>query len=150
MMKKSFAIATFLGVAGAGAVGVYANSNFSFHGSDTLGPLTQELLTGTSQNSNSPLCSGAVGLTYLGGGSGTGETGLVNGVQQIAPMSRFLQGSTTGLCAADSTGGNNAQGLVFALDGVAVVTGSQNGGSTACNGTAGSTNSSCTATTTNV
>ncbi len=136
MMKKSFAIATFVGVAGVGGVGVHAASSISFHGSDTLFTLTQELLTTTNGNAG-PLCPGAVGLTYLGGGSGTGETGLVNGVQGVAPMSRFLQGSTAGLCAAASTDGNLAQGLVFALDGVGLFAAGANGGTVACNGAAG-------------
>jgi hypothetical protein len=149
-MRRSFAIATVVVVGMSGAASVYAGSNISFSGGSTLSSLTLELLTGTSQNSNSPLCPGAVGLTYTAGGSSVGEQALVAGTQQIAPMTRFLQGSTTGLCSADSTDGNNAQGLVFALDGLAIVSSTQNGGATACNGTAGSTNSSCTATTTNV
>ena len=141
-MKKSLVVATFLGVAGASA-SAYALSSISFKGSDTLFTLTQELLTPTAQNGNTPLCPGAVGLTYLGGGSGTGEGALVTGAQTVAPMSRFLQGSTTGLCAA---AGTTAEGIVFALDGVGVFTATATGGSAACNGAAG-TNSTCTPTT---
>ena len=140
-MKKSFAIATFLGVAGVGGVGVHALSSISFKGSDTLFTITQEVL----QPAN---CPGAVGLTYLGGGSGTGETALTTGAQTVAPMSRFLAGSSA-VCTTAAADGFQAQGLVFALDGVGVFGNTGTAGATACQGAAG-TNSTCTPTTPNV
>ncbi len=115
-MRKSLAIATFI-VAGAGALGAGA-AVLNFKGSDTLGDLTNELIsTHNAQQqtiTGAPFCEfGSDGgafslpdggtylqafngnLNYLGGGSGGGETAMTNGTQAIAPMSRFL---ANGIC----------------------------------------------------
>ncbi len=132
-MKKSVGIATFALVSVAGSAAVYAGSSIAISGSSSLALLTLELITTTNGNAG-PLCPGAVGLTYAAGGSSVGEQALVAGTQQVAPMTRFLQGTTSGLCSAASTDGFAAQGLVFALDGIGVFAETTNGGASACNG----------------
>lgn len=76
-------------------------------GSDTL-----ELVTKDAIN----LCGLSAALTYVGGGSGTGQAALVAGTQQIAPMSRELNSTA---CTA------SASQLLIGLDGLAIVTSNQ-------------------------
>jgi len=103
-MKKTLAAAAFLAL-GAGTMGVQA---LNLKGSDTLRSLTTQVIN---------VCAGATGtLVYTGGGSGAGESGIVQGTQQIAPMSRFLAGSAPagGACAA--TDASKAEAIEIAGD----------------------------------
>jgi hypothetical protein len=121
--------ATFL-LVGAGASTVWAanppdttGNNIALQGSDTLEEVAKDVLSN---------CPGAtsLGITYAGGGSGTGETAMSTNppTQMIAPMSRFFN-TGAGVCAQ----GASAQGLVIGLDGLSVVA-SQTNGQTACGG----------------
>jgi hypothetical protein len=84
-------------------------------GSDTLEGITKSLLAIAA-------CNGQ-GLTYSGGGSGTGETAMINETQSIAPMSRPLN-NTSAVCV--TAGGNQtAEGMLFGLDGMVVVADSE-------------------------
>jgi ABC-type phosphate transport system substrate-binding protein len=89
-------------------------------GSDTMDVLTSNVIAA---------CPGAAGLSYTGGGSGTGEQNMMLLKQETAPMSRALQASRT--CRSGNP--EAAQCKVVALDGIAIVAGATtNGGS--CNG----------------
>jgi hypothetical protein len=137
-MKKLLAIATFV-VAGAGAAGVGASSAITNEkGSDTLFQVTTDAIVAAGLT--------PAQLTYIGTGSGNGETAMINtqngvagSLQSIAPMSRFMAANvcpsanggkvtTAGYTAA------NAQGLVVGLDGVAILAGVAN--TATCDGTA--------------
>ena len=102
-MKKTMVIATFLAV-GAGSAGVSA---LDIKGSDTLKEFTLSVI-------NSAVCPAATSLTYLGGGSGSGETAMTTSpiTQSVAPMSRFLQvgGATPNL----------AEGIAYGADGITI------------------------------
>lgn len=76
-MKKASWIASAL-LLGAGASHASAQN---YAGSDTLEEFARAVTTA---------CGETPPLTYTAGGSSTGETGLVNNTQQIAPMSRPL------------------------------------------------------------
>jgi ABC-type phosphate transport system substrate-binding protein len=124
-MKTSISIATFLMV-GAGAVGVGAVLPVPFQGSDTLFNVTGAAIT-------------AAGLTgtYVGGGSGNGQSAMVqNTVQHIAPMSRMLNNGAS-LCGfAGGTLGSTAgeaSGIVIGLDAVDVLGSAVTAASAACN-----------------
>lgn len=80
----------------------------SLVGTDTLLEVTQQLIAA---------CPGAAGLTYRGGGSGVGESAIVSGTQQIAPMSRTMIACGGSAAASD--------GLVFGTAAIMVVTGSE-------------------------
>jgi len=128
-MKKSLAISALVAVGGVAASAAAATLP-NFLGSDTLFTVTKTALINCGAPANA--------LTYLGTGSGNGETAMVAGTQAIAPMSRFL-GSN--ICSV--SGGlpelETAQGLVVGLDGVSVL-GSKatalapGGTGTSCNG----------------
>ena len=119
-MKKIVAIATFI-VAGAGALTVGATLLPQFNGSDTLGRVTPEMIGPLSSllppapPFAQPLCQASFpaalspNLQYLGGGSTTGENNMIPGLQQVTPMSRFMQG---GAPAVLSDGGIVAPGKV--------------------------------------
>lgn len=138
-MRTMITRATFL-LVGAGASTVWAanppdttGNNIALQGSDTLEEVTKAVLA-------DPTCAATLtglGISYAGGGSGTGETAMstVPPTQMIAPMSRFFNVGT-GVCAKAST----AQGLVIGLDGLAVV-GSQTNAGTACGGALASSGS---------
>ena len=64
------------------------------------------------------ICSISSGVSYLGGGSDRGDQALLDGRQQVAPMARALRPARTCQAAAP----HEAEGLLLALDGVAVVT----------------------------
>src|SRR5262249_59386374 len=67
------------------SLGMTAGAVVSLRGSDTLfDPITRAIMLSGTQ------------ITYLGGGSGTGETGLLNHTQGIAPMSRNLTAAIIG------------------------------------------------------
>jgi hypothetical protein len=117
-MKTTYAIASFLAAA-AGAAGAGAALNLAqMTGSDTLLTVTQQLLVQAKGG------AGIAGITYVGGGSGTGESSMKAGTQQTAPMSRFFKaGATQPVCSVVAPNGSqtSAEGLVFALDGVSVI-----------------------------
>jgi hypothetical protein len=131
-MRTKIARATFL-LVGAGASTVWAangpdttGNNIALQGSDTLEEVTKAVLT-------DPTCAASLtglGISYAGGGSGTGETAMstVPPTQMVAPMSRFFN-TGAGVCAKGPT----AQGLVIGLDGLAMVA-SQKNGQAACGG----------------
>jgi hypothetical protein len=129
-MNKSVAIAALVAVGGV-AASAGATALPSFLGSDTLDTVTLQAITACGAPANT--------LVYLGTGSGNGESGMINGTQAIAPMSRFLG---TNICTI--AGGlpelKTAQGLVVGLDGVSLLgshaTATAPGGTgTVCNGT---------------
>src|SRR5262245_17858765 len=101
-MRTNIGVASFCVVA-AGAVGVGAN--IALLGSDTLKDTTVTLL------SSSLDCSG---LSYLGTGSGNGETAMLGNSQHVAPMSRRL---SSAVCVNPS----RAEGIVFALDAISII-----------------------------
>jgi len=137
-MRTIFVSATVL-VVGASASTAWAvnppdttGNNIALQGSDTLEEVTKDLI-------NDPTCAATLvglGITYAGGGSGTGETAMGTSppTQMEAPMSKFL-GNTAPICANKTT----AQGLVIGLDGLSIVTKDSNG--TACSGSAASSGS---------
>jgi hypothetical protein len=117
-MKKTTATATFFLMLSAGAAGAGATN---LNGSDTMKVLTLNMLNGISGGVLSA-CPGTSTLTYVGGGSGTGETNLSAGSQQVAPMSRALKtGSTGPTCTGAGTSPANSEQLAVALDGISIV-----------------------------
>jgi ABC-type phosphate transport system substrate-binding protein len=130
-------MATFLAV-GAGAVGTGALDNIRLQGSDTLFEITKNVLANClgadpapGDQVLPPVPWDMNGLYYDGTGSGNGEKQMKTSIQTVAPMSRFLQ--TTNTCGATLPAGpDTAEGIVFALDGLSVVTSKANGDS--CNG----------------
>lgn len=130
-MKTTYAIASFL-VAGAGAMGAGAALDLAHYaGSDTLLTVTKALI------STVPI----TGITYVGGGSGAGETNMYSGKQQAAPMSRFFKagGSTTtnNVCGSGGPGPLAAEGIVHSLDGLSFVANGPAVSQTGPNGTPG-------------
>jgi hypothetical protein len=138
-MRIMIARATLL-LVGAGASNAWAvnppdstGNNIALQGSDTLEEVTKAVLA-------DPSCAASLtglGISYAGGGSGTGETAMstVPPTQMVAPMSRFFNPGA-GVCAKGTT----AQGLVIGLDGLAMVASQQNG-QTACGGALASSGS---------
>ena len=103
-MKRTAAFTTFI-VLGIGASSVHA---LDLKGSDTLETITQSVLAN---------CPGTDNITYIGGGSSSGEQAMVDKDQEVAPMSRFLRSGRA--CQADDP--SLAEGLAHSLDGLAVV-----------------------------
>src|SRR5262244_48429 len=67
------------------SLGMTAGAVVTLRGSDTLfDPITRAIMLSGAQ------------ITYTGGGSGTGETALLNHTQGIAPMSRNLTAAIIG------------------------------------------------------
>ncbi len=129
-MKKTYLIASFL-VVSAGAIG--ASAVLSLNGSDTLFTISTDVVNGNTSYPGAPSGIAAIPtLSYIGGGSGTGESAMANGTQQIAPMSRFVKSGPpcTGTGASPST----TEGLVIALDGVSMIMNTNTGAVAACNG----------------
>ena len=126
-MRSSIAMATFLALA-AGTVGAGAlDAVPSMVGSDTLKNLTQQVL-----NNCTALHTLSDPIVYDGTGSGNGENALkvisAASKQLIAPMSRSLGSAVcTGGPTADQRAG--AEGLVIALDGLAIIGNGANVGS---------------------
>src|SRR3954453_921917 len=92
---KTFFTMVFVGAAASSA------SALDLAGSDTLEVMTQEVLAH---------CPAAAGLVYVGGGSGVGETALVNNfngaagaLQEVAPMSRFFNATVCGVAGMKAT-----------------------------------------------
>ncbi len=132
----------------AGLSALTANAQ-SFKGSDTLFEITNDVIAA---------CPAASGLTYLGTGSSNGEKAIAPGggalaTQQIAPMSRFFNGGssgavckTGGITATASNGATvaftqtqvqqGAAGIVCGLDGLSVYGAKETAGKSTCNGPA--------------
>src|SRR5258708_22745670 len=110
-MRTKIVGATVLMVGVGITATVGAGSNIALQGSDTLEQVTKDVLA---------QCPGATGagITYVGGGSTTGENAMTAATptQAVAPMSRFLN-PTAGVCAKGAT----AEGIVIGLDGIAIV-----------------------------
>jgi ABC-type phosphate transport system substrate-binding protein len=87
-------------------------------GSDTLEDLAIALI-------NTGTCG--AGLNYVDGGSGRGETALINNTQQVAPMSRQVNTTTSAAC--NGTG----EGMFMAMDAISVVADSEQ--TESCGGT---------------
>lgn len=96
------ALALLLGVGAASSA-----SALDMKGSDTLAEVTKDAVS---------LCGLATAINYVGGGSGTGQAAMVAGTQQIAPMSRELNGTA---CTA------NSNQLLIGLDGISIITSNQ-------------------------
>lgn len=111
-MNKYITSSVFL-AAGLAALNVGAQNNQALKGSDTLYEVTKKILNA---------CPGAAGLSYLGTGSGNGEKALIPGptMQNIAPMSRFLNGSA--VCNASGTNAGTGEGVYTQFDKTTVVT----------------------------
>jgi ABC-type phosphate transport system substrate-binding protein len=86
LMKKASIIASVL-LLGAGA----SHAGAQVAGSDTLFEVSTDIFAA---------CGESPALTYVGGGSGTGENALVAGTQELAPMSRPLLCTVTAAAAA--------------------------------------------------
>jgi hypothetical protein len=113
--------ATFLMVCGSAAT-VGALDNIGLKGSDTLERVANDVLAACP-------AATAANITYLGTGSGAGESAMAAGSQTVAPMSRFLN-PIQGVCDGPPSGtpgfvagagGKTAEGLVIGLDGVSIV-----------------------------
>ena len=112
-MKTTYAIASFL-AAGAGALSAGAALNLAqYAGSDTELTIIRNLITQAS----------ITGITYVGGGSGAGETAMYNQTQTTAPMSRFFKAgvSSTVNNVCGSGHATTAEGVVIALDGLSIL-----------------------------
>ena len=125
-MKKTYLIASFL-VLGAGAISASA---LDIKGSDTLFTISTGVIKATAYSGTTVSWSPITTLNYIGGGSGTGESAMIAGTQQVAPMSRFLKSVCTGANAAPTT----SEGLVIGLDGVSMIMNANQGASDSCNG----------------
>jgi len=133
--------------AGLSSVSAAALDNITdMRGSDTLFNVTTDAITNCGAN-----CVGH--MTYLGTGSGNGESAIYAAPekQSIAPMSKFIgtagcgtQGvsalqpppSTTTQVYTPAQVENNACGLVIGLDGLSIYSSVYTGGSRLCNDTA--------------
>ena len=106
-MRTIVIAATFVVIA-AGAAVVGARDNVALQGSDTLEQITNDILA---------QCPGATtnGIRYVGGGSTTGGNAMIAGTQTVSPQSRRLANNEG--CSSPTT----AEGLVIALDGLAIV-----------------------------
>jgi hypothetical protein len=136
-MRSSIAMATFMALA-AGTVGAGAlDSVPHMLGSDTLKDLTLSVLSNCSA-----LHTLGNPITYDGTGSGNGENNLkligAAATQLVAPMSRPLG---NGICSIAGASRAGAEGVIVALDGVAVVVNTTNVGAEGIDypGTAGNT-----------
>src|SRR6478735_6652909 len=88
----------------ASAAAGTASAQLLLKGSDTLELVTKDVITA---------CGLDAAITYVGQGSGAGQSAMASGAQHVAPMSRQLNNATT--CTA------NARQLVIGLDGIVVV-----------------------------
>ena len=103
-MRKAIATGFF---AAFGLSAAAQAAPLSLQGSDTLEDVTKDVIG---------VCSLGTRINYVGGGSGTGQAAMVAGTQQIAPMSRELNGTA---CTA------SASQLLVGLDGIAIVAANQ-------------------------
>jgi hypothetical protein len=111
MMKKPLLTFVLAAAAtGIGAVALAANpTGGNWEGSDTLEPVSRDVLLACAED---PV------IHYIGGGSGKGQAAMVQGKQQLAPMSRAMN-SSDGIC--NVTNLSKAAGYRIALDGIAIV-----------------------------
>jgi len=118
-MRSMFLGAAFLTI---GATTASVGAATVIQGSDTLELFTDKVLA-------NPACSGVSNIDYAGGGSSTGQNAMTAATptQNIAPMSRYLNG--TALACATAPEG---EGIVVGLDGVVVMANNAEG--TACGG----------------
>ena len=126
-MKKVTAFATFVALAAGATVVSAALPNPSMRGSDTLfeiyaNPATDApgVLGGIIKN-----CPGAAAITYIGSGSGNGQTdtsAVPPARARVAPMSRHYN---NGICANPQA--SDAEGIAFALDGLAIIAAGERG-----------------------
>ncbi|HVZ71346.1 MAG TPA: substrate-binding domain-containing protein [Polyangia bacterium] len=137
-MRTSIAGAAFL-LVGAGAATVAAvdttGNGIALNGSDTLFDVTQSVIASCKTTFSDFTTNG---ITYNGGGSGTGAGQMVLNVQQIAPMSRALKNSEYCSTAAPSSPGLT-EALLVGIDGVAVLANTTNSCSTSTPNNVGST-----------
>jgi hypothetical protein len=119
MRKKLLATALALGTAASARANPDPNPPTNIAGSDTMREISIDLI-------NACNIGGAAGslnssLVYIGGGTSFGGTRMSptqfgpNGMQQVAPQSRFLSAAE---CSA--AGPNQGQGVQIGLDGLAV------------------------------
>jgi ABC-type phosphate transport system substrate-binding protein len=130
-MRTSIASATFLLLgAGAAAVGAAPGDNIALNGSDTLFQVTKkvmQLCNGTSGPSNGDITGH--GLTYVGGGSGTGAAQMDLQLQEVAPMSRALKNTeycNNAAAVPPITTQSTTNALMIGIDGVSVMANSAN------------------------
>src|SRR5262249_13238434 len=110
--RKLMASAAFMAL-GLGAT--QANAQILMKGSDTLEDVAKDAIAAAGLTAS---------ITYVGGGSGTGQAAMTSTppTQQMAPMSRQLNGS-----ACTTLGATTGQ-LLIGLDGIALVGANQTGG----------------------
>ena len=131
-MRKLLAGATVL-MLGAGTMS-RASAQLLMKGSDTLEDVTKSVINSCVAGPpspgnavNLPVFNAAVvggGISYVGGGSGGGQTAIMAGQQRIAPMSRPLNGAIACVGGTGSAQGmldGHAEQLLIGLDGIAVV-----------------------------
>jgi hypothetical protein len=128
-MRKTLATGIFVTL-GLSAVGVGAiDNNLTMVGSDTLRAITRDLLTDGGPT-DPDFCSAASpdgnpdalpGLNYIGTGSTAGENACLSAgpTQGTCPMSRALNRNSTAVCGHAQVA--EAEGIVFALDGLSVI-----------------------------
>jgi hypothetical protein len=106
--------AAFMAVTAAAGT---ASAQLQLKGSDTLDLVTKDVIAAC------PGVAAAGGITYIGGGSGTGQAAMVatTPTQHVAPMSRGMNN------AASCT--TNSRQLLIGLDGIVVVASNATGGS---------------------
>jgi hypothetical protein len=140
-MRTTIASATFL-LLGAGVATIGAKSNLTnMLGSDTMFDLTRGVIQGIPVTGALPAvaaCPNTAGLTYNGTGSGNGANAMRSGAQEAAPMSSTLSAAQacTGLSAPLPTAGQEAEGIVVALDGLSIAVKPGNASDAQCGGVA--------------
>jgi hypothetical protein len=110
MMKKTIAAATFV-LLGAGGAAIGA---IQLAGSDTLEDVTKIML-------QDPACNPNGTLSYIGGGSSTGENAMRAGTQDVSPMSRAIGAGICTMTATATRSPATSANLFFCLDGLAIV-----------------------------
>jgi len=111
---KNLSVAGLLAGLTVAASSAHAQGVEQVHGSDTLFDVVTTAINQAGLDSV---------LHYIGGGSGTGEAGLVNGTQGIAPMSRQLTAAAIGNLVNQ---GISPIQNVIGLDGVSLFVSSTN------------------------
>lgn len=107
-MRKNHLILSTILVTGLLSLSVQADNITRFKGSDTMSGIMTDAIFASGLNNE---------IVYEGGGSGLGETALLNGEQGIAPMSRAMKAEVVN---ALKTKGVEAVGHVVGLDGIGI------------------------------
>ena len=107
-MKKNLFVLSTVFVTTLASFTVRAESISRIKGSDTMAGIMTDAIFASGLNNE---------IVYEGGGSGLGETALVNGEQGIAAMSRAIKNEAT---TALKTKGVDVVGHVVALDGIGI------------------------------